>query len=82
MCHRPRAHWQGDEFCSVSEAMAGSLCRYGDALMLPNRRYGPIQFEVWKVERAFKEQERARGKPSIAVRFAVGRRGPLRMEVT
>ena len=62
--------------------MAGSHFSNGDSIMLLDWRHGSIELKVWKLERAFKEQEGARGKTSVAFRLAVFRRSPLRMEVT
>ena len=49
--------------------------------MLLNRRHGSIELKVWKLERAFKEQEGARGKTGVAFRLAILRRGPPWMKV-
>ena len=82
MRHRPGAFSQGDELRGKGKAVAGSLYSNGDSIMLLDRRHGSIELKVWKLERAFEEQEGAGGKPSVAVWLALLRRSPLRMEVT
>ena len=51
--------------------MTGSHFSNGDSIMLLNWRHGSVELKVGKLERAFKEQEGARGKSSVAFRLAI-----------